>query len=176
MIEQALAPHPTTPAAWVESLTVRLARRAGALEIEFRLLGDLTRLSLPTGATGRRDGLWQHTCCEVFIGSATTPAYREWNLAPSGAWQAYDFTAYRTGRRPAEVEPPGISLDRSPLGLTLTARLPLAETQYADIRLGVCAVLEDSDGAHSFWAASHPGKQPDFHHPASFTLTLDPTP
>lgn len=177
MIERALVPHPTTAAGWVESLVVRLTRVAAVLRVEFRLQGDLTRLRLPSGPTGRRDDLWRHTCGEAFIGSTTTPAYREWNLAPSGAWQAYDFTAYRAGMRPAEVKPPVIRLDHGPSSLTLTAHLPLADPQDdGDIRLGLTAVLEDTDGALSYWALSHPGARPDFHHPASFTLTLDPTP
>ncbi len=177
MIERALVHHPTTAAAWIESLVVRLNREAAALRVEFFLQGDLTHLRLPSGPTGRRDGLWRHTCGEVFIGRTAKPAYREWNLAPSGAWQAYDFTAYRAGMRLAGVEPPVIHLDHGPSALTLTAHLPLQDPQDdGDIRLGVSAVLEDTGGALSYWALSHPGERPDFHHPASFTLTLDPTP
>lgn len=174
MIERALFPHPTTPAAWVDSLRVRIERGTGVLGVEFHLHGELSRLRLPTNPTGRSDGLWRHTCCEVFI--ASTLAYREWNLAPSGAWQAYDFTTYRTGRRPAEVRPPVIGLNYRPTSLALTACLPLTDRHCDDIRLGVSAVLEDRNGALSFWALNHPGERPDFHHPASFTLTLDPTP
>lgn len=174
MIERALAPHPTTAAAWVESFVVRLAREAAALEVEFRLRGDLSLLRWPGGPPGRSDGLWRHTCCEVFIGSRSAPAYREWNLAPSNAWQAYDFTAYRSGMRPAEVPPPVIHFDRRPSSLTLEARLPLADPEpVGGVCLGVAAVLEDAGGTLSYWAISHPWARPDFHHPASFTLTLD---
>lgn len=177
MIERALVHHPTTAAAWIESLVVRLNREAAALRVEFFLQGDLTHLRLPSGPTGRRDDLWRHTCGEVFIGSAAAPAYREWNLAPSGAWQAYDFTAYRTGRRPAEVAAPVIHSDRSPATLALNTRLPLdAFTLGGRIRLAISAVLEDGDGLLTYWALAHPGQRPDFHHPASFILSLDPTP
>jgi len=176
MIERALVPHPTTAAVWVESLVVRLTRQAAVLRVEFRLQGDLTRLRLPSGPNGRRDGLWRHTCGEVFIGSAAAPAYREWNLAPCGAWQAYDFTAYRAGMRRAEAHPPVILLDQGPSSLTLTAHLPLADLQDdSALRLGVIAVLEDSGGARSYWALKHAAERPDFHHPASFAMTLDPT-
>jgi hypothetical protein len=177
MIERALVPHPTTAADWVESLVVRLTREAAVLRVEFRLQGELTRLRLPSGPTGRGDGLWRHTCGEVFIGSTAAPAYREWNIAPCGAWQAYDFTAYRAGMRPADVQPPRIRLDHGPSTLTLTAHLPLADSpDDGDLRLGVTAVLEDTGSTLSYWALKHPGERPDFHHPASFTLTLDPTP
>lgn len=173
MIERALVPHPTTPAAWVDSLRVRIERGTGVLGVEFCLRGELSRLHLPADPTGRSDGLWRHTCCEVFI--ASTPAYREWNLAASGAWQAYDFIAYRKGMRPAAMQPPATRLERGPSALTLAARLPLADPNGL-VRLGVAAVLEDRNGVLSYWALAHAGERPDFHHPASFTLTLDPTP
>jgi hypothetical protein len=38
--------------------------------------------------------------------------------------------------------------------------------------LAVTMVVEEHDGRQSFWALAHPGPEPDFHHPDSFTLRL----
>ena len=43
----------------------------------------------------RLDYLWQDTCYEIFIGVKDEDFYREINLSPSQAWQAYDFEEYR---------------------------------------------------------------------------------
>ena len=40
------------------------------------------------------------------------------------------------------------------------------------LRLALAAVLEDQQGALSYWALAHPPGKPDFHHPVGFTLEL----
>lgn len=40
------------------------------------------------------------------------------------------------------------------------------------LEVGVSCVLEHNNGEKSYWALSHPGKQPDFHHPDGFGLKL----
>lgn len=177
MIERPLLPHPSTPAGWVDDFRVRLHPRPDTIEIEFVLYGDLARLRLPAAAAGRQDGLWHHTCCELFVGLDTGPAYREWNLSPSGAWQAYDFEAYRRGCRLAFVPPPAIASHDTAHALTLAATVPVATPAGpSQLRLGVAAVLEDRDGLLSYWALGHAAGRPDFHHPASFILTCAPNP
>ncbi len=40
-------------------------------------------------------------------------------------------------------------------------------------RLGLSAVIEETDGTKSYWALAHPAEgPPDFHHPDCFALTL----
>ena len=39
-------------------------------------------------------------------------------------------------------------------------------------RLGLCAVIEETDGQKSYWAAAHPPGKPDFHHADSFVVEL----
>jgi hypothetical protein len=36
------------------------------------------------------------------------------------------------------------------------------------LRLGLSALIEDSDGGKSFWALAHPPGAPDFHHADNF--------
>lgn len=38
--------------------------------------------------------------------------------------------------------------------------------------IAVSAVIEEADGAKSYWALAHPSDKPDFHHPDSFVLEL----
>ena len=39
-------------------------------------------------------------------------------------------------------------------------------------QLGLSAVLEEVDGTKSYWALTHPGDKPDFHHPDCFAAKL----
>ena len=46
---------------------------------------------------------WEQTCFEIFIGVQGEDYYREINLSPSQAWQAYQFEEYRY---PEDMPPP----------------------------------------------------------------------
>ena len=41
------------------------------------------------------------------------------------------------------------------------------------LRLGLCAVIEEENGALSYWALKHPSGRPDFHHPDGFALKIE---
>lgn len=171
-----LAPHPDTPAAWVDSLQVEVASAPGlGLTLAYRLRGDLARLRLPPRtAPGRADGLWRHACLEAFVMGEDAPAYREYNLSPSGAWQAYAFRAWREGGAAAPAADPGIACRAMADRLTLTASLAAADLPPGRrLRLALSAVLEDAAGGLSYWALRHPPGRPDFHHPDAFALELD---
>jgi len=43
-------------------------------------------------------------------------------------------------------------------------------------RIGLSAVIEETDGTKSYWALRHPPGKPDFHHPDCFALTLGAPP
>jgi hypothetical protein len=119
----------------------------------------------------RKDELWRTTCFEAFLRPAGGDAYEEWNFAPSGDWAAYHFTGYREGMREAEVgAPPYIRMEDNLTWWTVGATIALeAGAQW---ELGLSAVLEDSDGAKSYWALAHPSDRPDFHHPDCFVAKL----
>ena len=55
----------------------------------------------------RQDFLWENTCFEIFIGVQGEDYYREINLSPSQAWQAYEFEEYRY----PENMPPKVASD-----------------------------------------------------------------
>jgi hypothetical protein len=46
----------------------------------------------------------------------------------------------------------------------------------AKLRLGLSAVIEESNGVLSYWALKHPPGNPDFHHPDAFVLEVNPPP
>lgn len=170
-----LASHPRTPAPWIDAIRVEITFDGeGALTLAYTLEGEVARLSIPPGGRPcRSDGLWRHTCFEAFV-MGTPPAYREFNLAPSGAWQAYDFDGYRQHGRPASTPAPGIACSMAGDRLTLKAVLPpQALPAGGPWRLGLSAVIEDSEGVLSYWALRHPPGRPDFHHPDTLALELD---
>lgn len=174
-----LVPHPSTPCAAVQRFEVHFARTPeGELALSYRVEGDISRLRLPNPAVpARRDGLWRHTCFEVFIGIDGSLAYDEFNFAPSSEWAYYRFATYREGMAsPAVARPPTIDLRRKPRTLELAVRLPLpAPPDSSYSRLGLTAVIEQEDGGLSYWALAHPPGKPDFHHAAGFVLNC-PTP
>src|SRR5688572_25798002 len=104
--------HPDTPAPAVRAVRARVARaQGGVLAVSFLIEGDMDRLRVPLGAgrvpaggSSRRDRLWEHTCCEIFIARKGLPAYHEFNFSPSGEWAAYAFERYRQ-RVPFAGEP-----------------------------------------------------------------------
>ena len=120
------------------------------------------------------DDLWQHTCCEAFIGLTSESTYREFNFSPSSQWAAYQFNDYRV-REPdfqAVVAPQinSLLLDRR---FTLDAILPRALLPNGgELQLSLTLVIEAMDGSKSYWALAHDAAQPDFHLRTSFSLTL----
>ena len=118
----------------------------------------------------RADNLWQTTCFEAFLRIPGVAAYREWNFAPSGEWAAYDFERHREGRSNAEVAAPYIRIEDNLTWWALGATIALpADTNW---ELGLSAVLEEKDGAKSYWALAHGGNKPDFHDPGCFAARL----
>jgi hypothetical protein len=175
MMRVELMPHPETPCPALDSLHVEAARLAdGGLCLTYRLAGDIDALVIPTTGLGaRRDGLWRHTCCEAFVMADAGPGYREFNFAPSGDWQAYDFSAYRQGGRLEPATAARIEVERVPSQVVLRATLaPESLPSGETLRLGLTAVIESRDGRLAYWALRHVPGKPDFHHTGTFTLDL----
>jgi hypothetical protein len=171
--EVVLSCHPDCARGALEDVSAQVALGAQHLALTFRLAGDLSRVRLPPPAPeARADGLWRHTCCEAFIVAPQAQgAYLEWNFAPSGAWAAYRFDAYRSGMSPLATSAPEIELTRAARELVLRARLAL-DVPPAGARLALAVVVEDSAGQLSYWALRHAPGRPDFHHPDSFALEI----
>lgn len=152
--------------------------RTGPLVLNYVVTGRIGDLRLPpVTASARTDELWRHTCFETFVRTAAGPAYYEFNFAPSTQWAAYGFSGYRTGMRVAnEIHPPHIEVQSTDERFTLEASLDLDRLpglpSDAAWQLGLSAVIEEADGALSYWALAHPPGKADFHHSDCFALEL----
>jgi hypothetical protein len=177
-----LTAHPSTPNDAVRSLEVQLrAEEPGIMVFQYSLRADMSRVSVPqSGASGRAQALWKHTCFEAFVAPADAASYHEFNFSPSLDWAIYRFSAYREGMTAAEiVRGPEISVRQGADGLELrsTVRLGhLADLRDArHLRIALAAVIEDENGTLSYWGLRHPAGKPDFHHPNGFALEVTRT-
>jgi hypothetical protein len=145
------------------------------LSLVFAIEGDLSRLRIPEpGLSQRADGLWAHTCLEAFMMAEGGPGYREFNFSPSGEWAVYALRGYRDGGAPEVAPGPGIAVRRSGDRLALDAQIRAdALPPGRSLRLGLSAVVEDTEGVLSYWALRHPAGKPDFHHTDAFALPLE---
>ena len=166
----ALKPHPETLSEAVRHVEVEWARCGGDFTLLYVVSGDVAGLLVPPlKEPARRDGLWQHTCFEVFARNRGEESYREFNFSPSTEWAAYDFRGYREEMTLADTQPPQIQTRADGRVLELEASIKLPEDP---IQLAISAVIEQRDGRKSYWALTHPAAKPDFHHPESFVCEL----
>ncbi len=160
--------HPDFHCAVLDALTVDVERLG---QQGLRLRYGVQGLSFSGRAGARTDELWRRTCLEAFVKVRGAAAYRELNLAPSGAWAAYRFDGYRAGMADADIGAPALAAaGAGVVAATWTLDLP-ADAVWA---VGVTAVIEDRDGALSYWSLRHPAGRPDFHHADGFALELAP--
>jgi hypothetical protein len=177
-----LTPHPAAGSPAVGAITGRISRTPRGLLVSYVLEGALERLRVPEARAPRfADGLWRHTCFELFVARRGGTGYHEWNFSPSGEWALYAFARERereplgAGQTPAALDP-HVTACRVPGKLELDAVVPLAALApgyaTAPLALNLSAVVEDDGGALSYWALAHPLDKPDFHHPEAFVLEL----
>ena len=172
--------HPATPTSVVRRIDVGVGmQHDGALRLRYFLDGEIDRIALPPRGIGRRaERLWQHTCFEAFVARSDARAYCELNFSPSRSGPHSDSRAYREGMSP-------IALQRDPAIAVSVVRGParargvvgpeilLALPGMSSLKLGLSAVIEETDGRLSYWALVHPAERPDFHHRDGFVLPLE---
>ena len=174
-----LTAHPSTPNNAVRSLGAQVrANEPGILVFRYSLDADMSRVCVPpSGAGGRAEDLWKHTCFEAFVAPADGFGYHEFNFSPSLDWAIYRFSAYRERMSPAEIgRAPEISMRRGDDGLELQSAVQLghmADLRDArHLRIALAAVIEDKSGRLSYWGLRHPPGKPDFHHADGFALQV----
>jgi hypothetical protein len=168
-----LVRHPESPPHDL-AIDAQVERSGDALTLRYTVSGAVGAIVLPPrGASGRSDGLWRSTCFEAFIRGAGDH-YAEFNFAPSGGWAAYEFEDYRQDPRDLELgEAPAIQFGRSEREMMLSVSVGLPEHLIRSAApLGLSAVIEDHDGAKSYWALAHADGPPDFHHADCFVAKL----
>jgi hypothetical protein len=172
----ALVSHPRTPSRAIQSIEVLVDwTPGGELSLAFVLACDLAQLRIPDPRPpARANGLWRHTCFELFVMAGRGPEYREFNFSPSGEWAVFAFRDYRDGTQADVAAAPEIVLHRTADRLQLDARIgPEHLPRAASLRLGPTAVVEGADGVLSYWALKHPPGKPDFHHSDAFAMHLE---
>jgi hypothetical protein len=167
-----LVRHPDTPCAAITGIDADVTRGPdGALQLTYVMTGDIAAVRLPLRTKPQRtDELWKHTCFEAFIAPADGPGYLEFNFAPSWRWAAYRFDGYRAGMAQfADFAALRITVHHDADAFTLGADLT-GVALPGPWQLGLTAVIEENDGARSYWALAHPPGKPDFHHSDGFAL------
>ncbi|GAA0529190.1 hypothetical protein FHS83_002400 [Rhizomicrobium palustre] len=140
------------------------------LFLRYSLKGNIASIALPAQEPSERRGeLWRHSCFEAFIKLGS--GYGELNFSPSTCWAAYSFEGYRAGMQNWEVAKPEIAIRQTAEEFVLEAGLRLPGITGPFV-MGLSAVVEDKDGAMSYWALQHPAGKPDFHHAETFSLEL----
>lgn len=174
---QALPLHPHPASGWPKDCSILsdIERCARYIRVHYQLGAPANSLRIPavTDSPQRLDGLWQHTCCEMFIADADSASYTELNFSPSGDWAAYRFDDYRqaaatTPEGPAPTIKTEFNHDKLILSATIAREMLPASAGW---HIGLNCVLEHADGSFSYWALHHPGPRPDFHLRAGFTLS-----
>lgn len=169
-----LSIHPDFECPAVDALAAAVSRVGDVLTIRYWGSGNVDQLAIPATlpAPARTDGLWKHTCFELFVKPAGGDAYLEFNFSPSGQWAAYRFRSYRAGMEELEIAAPQIAWRADAGGGELSVALDLAGFNLAGARLAMTAVIELVGGEKSYWSLAHAEGKPDFHHPASFAADL----
>jgi hypothetical protein len=177
--EAVLCCHPDTPCPVVADIKAAISWDPHRhLRVVYTLTGTVNRLRIPPPRPSRNvNGLWHHTCVELFVRAQNDAEYYEFNFSPSGEWAAYGFRDYRAAASidTDELEPK-IAVRQGVETLELSAvlcadRLPGIAPKIR-LSLGLGAVIEDLKGSFSYWALKHPAGKPDFHHADSFALEI----
>ncbi|MDR1350238.1 MAG: DOMON-like domain-containing protein [Zoogloeaceae bacterium] len=170
-----LSSHPDFSAPEMEAVEVAGALENTRLRLEYTLRGKLAAFLFPAPEQKLdADRLWTHSCCEVFLMTAGSHAYREYNFSPNGQWMVFDFSNYRQrAESPLSASPaPQNHWQRTSSTLNLRLDLPAAVLPAAPLRLALAVVLETAEGRLAYHALRHPPGAPDFHHPDQFALCL----
>jgi len=173
-----LLPHPQAASLLpTVQLKGRVVRDSGSLLISYAVHGRLDELLLPerSVAPSRQQQLWQQTCFEFFAGPAGLCQYWEINLSPSGDWNVYAFNQYRTGMREETAVaalPFSIKQHAEAFQLELVFPLDALLPPTQPVELAASAVLQHRNGQLSYWAMTHCGPKPDFHHRENFIFCL----
>jgi hypothetical protein len=178
-MRQPLLCHPHSDPSAITGVAVDIAPASPRqLSVTFHVSGRVDEMVLPQKAAPKRaDELWRRTCFEVFMRSAPDEPYYEVNFSPSSQWAVYRFDRYREGMRAAPYSgDPGIVTKREGVQFALGASIDLLQLSALDLtkplRFGLSAIIDETNGNKSYWAAAHPPGKPDFHHGDCFALNL----
>lgn len=158
-------------------ITGSIARNGKKLTISYALLGDLTKVEIPTPAEllKRKYDLWEETCFEFFVGIKNSPDYWEFNLSPAGHWNVFHLENYRQGlQEEMIVTSLPFSVEQKSDALLVDLEIDLDRFILAEqsLEVGITTVIKSKEGNLSYWALTHCGEEADFHRRESFVVEL----
>lgn len=158
----------------------QLRRSSKVIEVEYNITDPYFDIEWPKMVRQplREDGLWQHTCFEIFLAPWGMNEYWEFNFSPNRNWNCYRFSSYRENQRPEHsIYSCKITrIENDNLSNRITASFPILD-KFSRLTLstGISAVIEDKSGTLHYYALTHTNSsKPDFHDSKSFMLTLGP--
>lgn len=178
-IEFELKPYPGSDYPSGVRVFGKVKRIGALLHLDWRIEdpSNIVLIAPPSASPERRRELWEETCFEFFLTSMEHPGYWEFNLSPAGHWNVFHFDGYRAGMKDEvafDTLPFSVRNHRGICEASVaidTTRLGIANDSW---RLAISTVVAESRGRVTYWALSHPGAQPDFHHPDAFQVLLRP--
>ena len=173
MTDFALIPFPSDT---IPSLSIngQIERQDNQLTLEYKLepTSEIT-IPKPAASPSRQFDLWEHTCCEFFLGLKDSTQYWEFNLSPARHWNVFRFLDYRQNiAEEYAFDTLPFQVTRDDLRIDLEVDLNQIIEPDRDLEIGITAVIEDRSSRLSYWALSHPGKEADFHLRSSFAIAL----
>ncbi len=119
----------------------------------------------------RKHELWKHSCFELFFKKPGETSYFELNFSPSGAWNFYQFSAYREGLQEVSTKSVPLFHEKGAAHYQLMIELPETWLGRGPLIGQVACVLEQKDHVLEYYALKH-GPWLDFHHQESFIPLL----
>lgn len=111
----------------------------------------------------RKQGLWEKTCLEFFSLIPEEKSYEEWNFSPSGDWNCFEFTDYRTPKTLKEKVTP------APEIISLKNEFKVKIPTFPPTKINLCAVVREKTGKTHYFSLFHDEKSgPDFHNSRLF--------
>lgn len=156
------------------TLTADALRDKSSIKLVYTITDLKNLLNLPAPFTSegagvsREDGLWNHTCFEMFIRKAHQKPYTEFNFSLKPAWNQYSFDSYRLPQPPKhsfDITLQKMNWNGQSLEVELTGFEP--EEKF---EISLTTVLQERSGKIHYMALKHAGSEADFHHVDSFIL------
>jgi hypothetical protein len=170
-----LRPFPSAYPLPEVKITGTVRRRGCVLYLGYELLGLTKVIAIPAPAAVpvRSDGLWKETCFELFLGLEKSARYWEFNFSPAGHWNVFSFETYRQGMREEQSFtslPFSVHIHLGALNLSVELDLEKIIPRDQALKVGISVVLRSVTGDCTYWALTHPNKQPDFHRKDGFII------
>lgn len=169
-LTQSLRPFPLKEDSTDLSIEVSLLSEGPLwlLEYQVNLHGEKSKLVWPPLTSNERlKELWNNTCLEAFF-MFEDGSYEEWNFSPSGDWNCFSFTSYRTPQELVEkpVEAPMIKNPETGLLKVTLEKRP--DPSFVNLT-AVIEVKTNGNRTLHYLANNHPKTKADFHDKSCFS-------